>query len=1001
MSDTDDNDPFDDVDFGELLARSELRSERKKEIKNRKGLDESAQDLSGVQSKGGELTIPTSKAVIQPKSPRMSDAPSPPRARTKISQQRVIINQTQKNNTTPPVAKPERVIPTEYILSPEITRMAQLPRYTYGAISAQALPENEHADYDITSSGVDTGDDALQAFYHRTKRTVRSYRQLLLVVDSMLHLIRSARAEYRPVFSQIELSDLSSEIRSMYEEISSFSHDARRVLRHRRQSIRYLRLGHEFSYSKEASSHYIKQCQALEPIEQLRQSSLATSRAMNGLREFYSCRQIRGLTKWIRGLPKPIRRSFFKSLQSFKPIDDYRDVIFRRFRPGPGPQLAYKVGQSLSQLGIRARSLREVQFAQTITGNATRPPVQLPDTTIRNLEQALYEYYEFETYKTARRNAMKAKARRLHQDNQTSEAKDPICELTNLSMHEKGPSKGMVHFRAAKPSTIPASGAPEVDTPLQNLDAPSSTSDSKLFIWQQQFRRDLKARSLIRDTAIIGTYSAASTRESDSHNDQNESTNATITRSCLQKQEPTSIGDSHQVLGSATHPINSETSNSPGVENSPAAVAATTYSSHSPIGYSMNRGAQQPVDNSSQKPAYWSYALYTGPENEKVKVHYCKNISDTERVAQLFLGQEVIGFDIEWKPNAQAKDGVKKNVSLIQIASEERVALFHIARYPGTSADDLVAPTLKAIMESQDIIKVGVAIKGDCTRLRRFMGIEPRGLLELSHLYKLVKFSENNAHKVNKTLVRLATQVEEHLGLPLSKGGARMSDWSLDLNIEQVQYAASDSYAGFQLFHTLEHKRKLLNPTPPRPHHAELDLPIRLATGKSIETDDEPTSVEEEDSETSEPGTTPTIEELARDFMKLAMACPVLPTAKTTTRTPKPDAAQCKAEVVAANEWVAQWRTTLAKDYKPSAAPACLRAYALWHGQGFSVPEAAALLREPPLLESTVASYVLDALRAEKLPFKQERLAALHSYVPQAAKDRYRRFLEKAGVVVG
>ena len=219
-------------------------------------------------------------------------------------------------------------------------------------------------------------------------------------------------------------------------------------------------------------------------------------------------------------------------------------------------------------------------------------------------------------------------------------------------------------------------------------------------------------------------------------------------------------------------------------------AAARQPSSHSPKGFAMDRGEVESNSNhiSVTRRVNWSYDLYTGPKNERVKVHYCKNKLDTERIAKLFLDEDVIGFDIEWKSNAHAKDGAKKNVSLIQLASEERVALFHIARYRDEeSLEGLVAPTLKDIMESPHITKVGVAIKGDCTRLRRFLGIESRGLFELSHLYRLVKYSGGDTSSINKKLVNLATQVEEHLGLPLSKGDARTSDWSLALDITQVQ----------------------------------------------------------------------------------------------------------------------------------------------------------------------------------------------------------------------
>ena len=192
----------------------------------------------------------------------------------------------------------------------------------------------------------------------------------------------------------------------------------------------------------------------------------------------------------------------------------------------------------------------------------------------------------------------------------------------------------------------------------------------------------------------------------------------------------------------------------------------------------------------SNRAAYWQYTLYQGPGGDKdlVKVHYCKNKIDSERVAQLFLDKDVVGFDIEWKPHASAADGIKKNVALIQVASEEHIALFHIARYPNAkSVDDFIAPALQRVMEFPDITKVGVAIKGDATRLKKFMSIEPRGLFELSHMYKLVKYYPNEVEKINKKLVTLAQQVHEHLQLPLWKGDVRSSDWSKELSSEQIR----------------------------------------------------------------------------------------------------------------------------------------------------------------------------------------------------------------------
>ena len=91
----------------------------------------------------------------------------------------------------------------------------------------------------------------------------------------------------------------------------------------------------------------------------------------------------------------------------------------------------------------------------------------------------------------------------------------------------------------------------------------------------------------------------------------------------------------------------------------------------------------------------------------------------------------------------------------------------------------------------------GVAIKADCTRLRKFLGIDTQGIFELSHLYKLVKYSSEDVKKINKTLVSLAQQVQEHLQLPLAKGDVRMSDWSntQDLTYEQTRCKSASCFS--------------------------------------------------------------------------------------------------------------------------------------------------------------------------------------------------------------
>ncbi|KAL9126932.1 MAG: hypothetical protein Q9217_004090 [Psora testacea] len=267
----------------------------------------------------------------------------------------------------------------------------------------------------------------------------------------------------------------------------------------------------------------------------------------------------------------------------------------------------------------------------------------------------------------------------------------------------------------------------------------------------------------------------------------------------------------------------------------------------SPLGFHIPADKMQAALNAEPDtiPSYWQYSLYRGPNgnNQVVKVHYCKTRESMETVSQMFASEGIIGFDLEWMAQAKVTDGVKRNVSLIQIACEERIALFHIARFPRASvADDYVAPTFRNIMESPNVTKVGVAIKGDSTRLRKFLNVRCQGLFELSYLYKLIKYYPSNPSQINRWSVSLAQQVKEHLRLPLLKGDVQTSDWSKNLDYDQARYAASDSYAGFQLFHCMEAKRMALDPAPPRPAHAELNqklsFPVQQAAGPADDLSD-------------------------------------------------------------------------------------------------------------------------------------------------------------------
>ncbi|KAI0490816.1 ribonuclease H-like protein [Xylaria cf. heliscus] len=369
--------------------------------------------------------------------------------------------------------------------------------------------------------------------------------------------------------------------------------------------------------------------------------------------------------------------------------------------------------------------------------------------------------------------------------------------------------------------------------------------------------------------------------------------------------------------------------------------------------------------------SFWSYSQYRctaeDGSQEKVKVHYCRSRSTMERVCkQYFMGEEVLGFDLEWMAEATRNDSLKRNISLIQLASPSRIGLFHVALFP--DGKDMVGPSFRDIMGDPNITKVGVAIKGDTTRLRNFLDIQSRGLMELSNLYKLVKYSRNRQYdKIDRKLVPLATQVQEHLHLPLFKGqDVRASNWTKPLDMKQVLYSASDAYAGVHLYATLDHHRKQLDPCPPLPHFAELNLAIPFVE-QSLSASLDPLGVEDE-------------ETISISSVTVSKRKSVSTTVKPKTPERSKDSKDSKdSRIEVTEDRVASYR---ASHPETSLKPAQLRSYFLWHHYDLPPSAVAQLVREPPLKTLTVAQYILDALQAEKMPVDRDRLYEVAGFIP-------------------
>ncbi|KAM5342498.1 hypothetical protein ACJ41O_013464 [Fusarium nematophilum] len=448
---------------------------------------------------------------------------------------------------------------------------------------------------------------------------------------------------------------------------------------------------------------------------------------------------------------------------------------------------------------------------------------------------------------------------------------------------------------------------------------------------------------------------------------------------------PVSDAEEPQILSDADgEPLDGAEPKGEPVKPIPPPVTSLDYN----IDPALYRAAQNSKEGTDE--SYWTYRMYhrilDDGSPQKVKVHYCTSKHTMEHVCKkYFASEKVIGFDLEWMIWAKREEGPRKNVSLIQIASPSRIALFHVALF---LKNDFLAPTFKRIMEDESVRKVGVAIKGDCTRLNTQLGVDAKGIFELSHLYRLVKYSKSGElDLINRTLVSLAAQTQEFLGLPLYKGqSVRSSNWMLPLSERQIAYSASDAYAGMQLYHVMDEERQKLDPSPPRPEFAEKGLPIRFLTAEDVDESDALT----DSGIAADAGVDVGIEEAAMDLPG--------PTTATKKQTREEKASLIDPRITEAELELHRYRARIHRTLK--VGPSTLRAYYVWHANEDLPPESVArLLRDPPLKTNTVVSYILDAIAFENMPFSKPRLRdeVLALLAPEALlRPKYQALVEDA-----
>ena len=166
------------------------------------------------------------------------------------------------------------------------------------------------------------------------------------------------------------------------------------------------------------------------------------------------------------------------------------------------------------------------------------------------------------------------------------------------------------------------------------------------------------------------------------------------------------------------------------------------------------------------------------------EVRMVKSDRDAAEALAALSASDVLGFDTESKPTF-LKGEVSTGPHLVQLATDDAAYLFQIGAAPAVEV-------LKAVLESDAILKVGFGLSDDIKRLRIKLGIDAANVLDLSTALR----------KGERNTLGAKTAVARYFGQKLQKSKKiTTTNWALPrLSDKQILYAADDAHVALRIY---------------------------------------------------------------------------------------------------------------------------------------------------------------------------------------------------------
>eukprot|EP01084_Bolivina_argentea_P160330 279220_1 len=199
---------------------------------------------------------------------------------------------------------------------------------------------------------------------------------------------------------------------------------------------------------------------------------------------------------------------------------------------------------------------------------------------------------------------------------------------------------------------------------------------------------------------------------------------------------------------------------------------------------------------------FWSRPKKDKIRREKHEGVLVEIVSDSEscdKVLTEFLSKDsgsfMIGFDAEWTPAMNQFHNKSYKIGLLQLATNKNIILIRLNKMNYT-----IPNTLKSLLENNKILKCGVGIHEDVTKIYRDFDIKTVGVIELNDIYKLSSYfdTKNTKTKGLKSLCKLICDKP----MKYKQKSITLSHWNTfdELHIDQIQYAADDAIIAIKIF---------------------------------------------------------------------------------------------------------------------------------------------------------------------------------------------------------